>query len=85
MNNTEQWIIQIVYDTQESEDGVISKEISEEIGISHYAVNGHISILQKRKLIYSISRSGQTILRLTEKGVKVAENIYGGTYHEAMD
>ena len=75
MNLLEQWIIQILYD---SNSVVIVSDICDETYYNCNVINGHISILKKKGLVQSCKRSGMTILSLTDYGNQIAEKIYGG-------
>ena len=75
MSEIEQWIIQILYDGPPT---TMVVDISEEIGVSCFAINGHLSILEKMGLIRSVKKSGVVNLYLTESGIQEAIKIFGG-------
>lgn len=82
MNRIEQWILQILYDGPED---TMAIDISEEIGINCFVVNGHLSILRHKGLVKSKRKSGMILLYLTESGKVEAQKIFGGVTDAIMD
>ena len=82
MKDIEKWIIQILHDSPST---TMVVDISEEIGVSCFAINGHLSILERLGLVQSSKKSGVTSLSLTDKGKEEAERIFGGGISGVVD
>jgi Mn-dependent DtxR family transcriptional regulator len=82
MKEIEKWILQILHDNPST---TMVVDISEEVGINCFAVNGHLSILERLGLVQSSKKSGVVSLSLTAKGQEEADRIFGGDKGGVVD